>query len=929
MKSPFLFRVILPLLAASLSSALASAPEADIYVSPEGNDAWLGTIPLPNDAGTDGPVASLARARDLARERKKAGPAPRPVRIEIRGGRYELAEPFRLGPEDSGEPDAPVTYAARPGEKPVFSGGQVIGGWKKGKGPLWQAEIPAVKAGSWYFHQLFVNGERRTRARTPDEGYLRTLGPLEKYSKDRKDPAFAKNMTIRLGFKFREGDLKASWANLQDVNLFLYHSWTTSMHWLDRVDEKQGTAHFANRSGWPVGYWEAEQRYHVENVREALDAPGEWYLDRRTGLLEYFPLPGEDLEKTEVVAPVLSQLLLVEGDWAQGRTVHDITFRDLSFQHADWDLPDRAQTVDGQAFVFLPGAVHARGAERIAFDGCEVARVGTYAVALEDGCKSNQLIRCHIHDFGCGGVRIGEFVRQKTASKTADVTGAAVPELTVEGTGARDTGRNVVDNCFIHEGGRVFAAGVGVIIGHSAHNQVTRNEICDLFYSAVSVGWVWGFGQSAAHHNLVAHNHLHHIGWGVLSDMGGVYTLGPSPGTLVAHNHIHHVNCYSYGGWGLYTDEGSSGITMEDNIVHDTRDGCFHQHYGRDNVVRNNILAFSRGTQIRRSREDVPNSVTIERNIVYCDNDNLLSRVWRNGDYSVNRNLYWTTSKAEPLFDGRDWDEWRATSGQDKDSLIADPLFVDAANRDFRLKPGSPAEKIGFRPIDPTGIGLSGDAAWVALPGKVKRPEFPLPPSDPPALSTFLEDFESTAKGEKAARAETHGEGNGASIRVADDAAASGKLSLKFMDAPGLSAAHNPLLQYRPRIVKGVARASFQVRPEPGAILWHEWRDADKPYHPGPSFRVEANGDVTANGKKVVSVPHGEWSRFEIACGLGEQSTGTWELSVAPAGGATQKFESLPLRAKEFKRLQWFGFISMSTDETVFHVDDIRLDVAR
>lgn len=915
------------LIPAALSLALVGcAPKADVYVSPDGNDAWSGRLPSPNAAKTDGPLASLARARDVARALKQAGPVPRPIAIDIRGGEYVLAEPFRLGPEDSGEKDAPITYSARRGETPAFSGGRRIGGWTKADGGIWRTEIPEVKAGKWYFHQLFVDGARRVRARTPNEGYLRALGPLEPYKKDRKDPAFAKNMAIRTGFKFREGDLKDSWRNLGDVNVFLYHSWTTSMHWLDRVDAGQGTAHFTNRSGWPVGYWETGQRYHVENAREALDAPGEWYLDRKTGVLEYHALPGEDMAKAEVVAPALTQLLLIEGDWAKGKFVHDIVLRGLSFRHADWSFPDRAQSVDGQSFVFLPGAVHARGAERVALEGCEIANVGTYAIALEDGCKANRIERCHLHDLGGGGVRLGEFVRQKTAAKTSGVTGAAVPELTLEGTGARDTGHNVVDNCFIHDGGRVFAAGVGVIIGHSAHNRITRNEICDLYYSSISVGWVWGFGQSAAHHNLVASNHLHHIGWGVLSDMGGVYTLGPSPGTVVAHNHIHHVNSYSYGGWGLYTDEGSSEITLEDNIVHDTKDGTFHQHYGRANTLRNNILAFSRETQIRRSREDVTNSVNVVRNIVYCDNDNMLSRVWKNGDYCVNSNLYWTTSKAEPLFDGRDWEEWRATSGQDKDSLVADPLFADAAKRDFRLRPGSPAEKIGFRPIDPSGIGLYGDAAWVALPGKVERPEFNLPPTAPPTPSSIAEDFEDTPKGEKAKSAETHGEGNGAKIRVADDAAASGKHGLKFTDAPGLSAAHNPLLQYRLRVTKGIARGAFDARTEPGAILWHEWRDSASPYRAGPSFRVEADGRVTADGKKLTAVPHGQWARYEVNCGLGAASDGTWALTVTPAGGQPQKFDKLPLRSKEFRRLQWYGLISMATNAVAFHVDNIRLD---
>lgn len=915
-------------LSIAIASAIALAgcgPKADLYVAPNGNDAWSGKRAAPNVTKTDGPFASLGRARDAAREMKKNAGAPRPILIDVRGGTYSLKEPLRLGPGDSGEKDAPIIYAGRRGEKAVISGGIAIRGWRKGKGPLWETDIADVKAGKLYFHQLFVNGERRTRARTPNEGYLRAVGPLEPYTKNRKDPAFAKNEKIRKGFIFSEKDISPSWRNLSDVNVFLYHSWTTSMHWIDRIDEAQRTIHFTNRSGWPVAYWETNQRYHVENSREALDAPGEWYLDRKTGLLEYYPPEGEDPARAEIVAPALTQLLLVEGDWAKGEYVHDIVFRNLCFRHADWTFPDNKQTVDGQSFVFLPGAIHARGAERATIEDCEVAHVGTYAIAIEDGCKGNRLLRCHIHDIGAGGVRIGEFMRQKTASKQFGVGGAAVPELRKDGTGPRDTGHNIVDNCFIHDGGRVFAAGVGTIIGHSAHNEITRNEICDFLYSSISVGWVWGFGESAAHHNLIASNHLHHIGWGVLSDMGGVYSLGPSPGTTVTHNYIHHVNSYSYGGWGLYTDEGSSEITLQNNIVHDTKDGSFHQHYGRSNTIRNNILAFSRETQIRRSREDITNSVIFVRNIVYADNDDMLGRIWSNGDYHVNSNLYWTTSKAEPIFAGRDWDEWRATSGQDKDSLLADPLLVDPENRDFRLRPESPAQKIGFQPVGLSGIGLYGDEKWIALPKSVNRPEFNLPPTAKPIPSSLSDDFEQTPVNDKAKIADTSGESGNAAIRVADDAAAGGKRSLRFTDAPGLTAAHNPLLQYKVRLTKGVAKAGFDARPGAGSIIWHEWRDAANPYHAGPSVRIEANGDVTANNKKLTSVPHGQWSHIAVSCGLGGQSSGTWDLEVTPAGGAPQTFKSLPNRSKDFKRLQWFGFISMATNQTVFHIDNIQL----
>ncbi|MBE2202871.1 MAG: right-handed parallel beta-helix repeat-containing protein, partial [Chthoniobacterales bacterium] len=835
------------------------------------------------------------------------------------------------GPEDS-----QVTWEGSSDGQSVISGGRRIGGWKPAGGGLWRAEIPEVREEKWYFEQLWVNGRRAVRARTPNKGFLHMDAPAtsgifpgkgsdqKKWEDSLRNLAFcASPETIReLG--------KATPEELRDLALIVPHNWDAFHYRVRTIDPVAGAVllkpHEEAEFRQLLPIKDPSGRFYVENYRAALDAPGEWFLGRDGGLL-YYPLPGEDMSRAEVVAPVAKTLLKVDG-------AEHITFRNLSFVHQQWTMGSSGYG-DSQSSHRLGAAIEVNRSKEIIFDQCEIAHIGTYGIWFDLDVTKSGIGNSHIHDLGAGGVRIGP-----TAELNALTDG---------------TGFITVDNNIIQQGGRIFPDAVGILIGYASDNTVTHNDIGDFYYTGISSGWHYGYGESFAYRNRYENNHIHHLGWGVMSDMGGFYNLGAALGTVVRGNHIHDISRYRYGGWGIYADEGTSGILIENNLVHDTTDPGFRQHFGYYNLIRNNIFAFGKNAQIGRSRPEGRLRFIFEKNIVVWDADAPLlegdASHWNYQEkplpgepkksYEIRKNLYWPIGGKMParLAGTWTWEEWQQR--RDKGSIVADPLFENVLARDFRLKADSPAKKIGFVPWDLSLAGVRADgpkgAAWPRLAAQRTFPNWK-EDSKPWPLRPFtiaLNTFENAAPGTlPLLTADPRTENKSDSIGVSEDASSpipvkgasptKSVRSLKFQDAPGLSVRHHPLLTLTPNWEKGTVSVTFDVMGEPGADWYFEMRTTTYGnFSTGPRIAWQ-NGALVAGespSTTLCNLPPREWVRVSITATLG---TGTWQVSLTRQNGSVQNFDNLPCKPG-WNRCASLLWVASADKKSAFFVDNLEV----
>ena len=651
-----------------LAFALLAPSPKTIYVAVDGNDSWSGRVVRPNRARTDGPLRTIQAGQQQAR--KTAA-----FRISIEAGRYRLSEPLRLTAEDSDR-----LFDAYHGGPVEICGSRQISGWTIDSKGWWHTSLAAVRAGDWNFIQLWVNGERRFRPRATGDSYASIADTAEP-----SPQAAGKGFD---GFVFKKGELSSAWHNLSDVEVLPVHNWTMGRLRIRSVDEAtrivRFTGHTASTADWSS--LSKGNHYIIENVREALGKPGEWYLDRSSGELTYVPRPGEMPTTCDVEAPVAESLLVMDG-------VRTTGFGGLCFEFTNWVTPQEGHDFP-QADIDIPAAITCTNCTSVFFAHCLISHTGGYAVEFGQGCQRSTFVSSTGSDLGGGGVRIG----------------------TMLGTAGTGSAARVFDSRFV-SGGRLHPAAVGVWIGDASGNDVENNEIRDFYYTGVSVGWTWGYGPAHSGNNMIAHNEISNIGQHVLSDMGGIYTLGDQTGTHLAGNVIHDVTCFAYGGWGIYPDEGTTNEVITNNIVYKCQSAGFHQHYGKNNLIRNNIFALNGDYEVMRTRAEDHLSFTFDHNIIAWAGGQPFGSNWSGSGFLMKNNLYWHYAGLV------------SSPTQEPAGLVADPMFVDPVHGNFQLKPGSPAFGLGFELIDVSGVGPHGKDA--PAPVKPAPRAFPDPFAKP------------------------------------------------------------------------------------------------------------------------------------------------------------------------------------------------------
>lgn len=489
--------------------------------------------------------------------------------VYLRGGAYELEKPLVFQAQDSGEGDHHVIYTAYPGEKPIITGGQRISGWIPAGNGVFKAIAQGLQ-----FRQLYVNGQPRIRARTPNEGNFNKL--LYWDESDRTIIVTSSEIPSFSGLKEVEIVIHKEWTqnNLRLASVYLsgVEAYVTPLE-PDRT-KAFSSSQYLRTNG---------QSYYFENAFDFLDAEGEWYLRTASNEVFYKPRSGEDVSSMFAVAPKLVQLVRLQG--TPDAPVTNLRFRGIVFEHSTWLEPSEEGFASGQADEIykgskrnyrIPGAIYAQNAKNIRFEGNVFRNLGATAVVLWSGIRDSALIGNTFYNISASAISIGMDLDEhpQDSSQTCQ--------------------RNLIKNNLITKVGRDYHSSVGIFAGYTEELVIENNELSDMPYTGISVGWGHTIEETPLKDNLIMRNRIHHV-MRLLSDGAGIYTLSKQPGTRISENYIFNIVRSPWAGdfpiSGIYLDEGSSLINLMNNLLENVPVGI-DLHQAEYNTVINNMASY-------------------------------------------------------------------------------------------------------------------------------------------------------------------------------------------------------------------------------------------------------------------------------------------------------------------------------------------------
>ncbi|HEY4209164.1 MAG TPA: right-handed parallel beta-helix repeat-containing protein [Puia sp.] len=544
-----------------------------IWVSPMGNDH--------NAGSKESPLRTVAAAFRMVREERRLAAVKEPIHIILRGGEYLLEETLFVRPEDAGGPGSPTVVEAAPGEEPVVSGGVRVSGWRRMKGNIYEADVPFLGGRPLGFRQLWVNGVKAVRSRDiSDEDHMNRILAVDKGREEMVIPA-----TVEI-------------KDAKNLEMVIHQMWATAVLRVRSVERVGNTYHlrFWEPEGqlefehpWPAAVIDSGHKqngnsaYYLTNALKLLDSPGEWYEDIEKGKIYYWPRAGEDLASANVVVPALTQLVRVAG--IIDRPVSYVQFKGIRFAYSTWMRPSEAGHVPLQAGMYLldayklkipgtpdkkglenqawigrpPGAVEVSFADHMLFQGCRFGHMASTGVDFLRGTHADTVRDCVFTDVGGTAIQAGVYSDE-----------AFETHLPYDPSDDRELCRdewienNLVTDCTNEDWGCV-----GISAGYVRDFHIEHNEVREVSYSGICVGWGWTRTVNSLRNNHIVGNYVHHYGKHMY-DVGGIYTLSAQPGTIITENRIdsiyHPAYVHDPQHWFyFYFDEGSSYITIRNN----------------------------------------------------------------------------------------------------------------------------------------------------------------------------------------------------------------------------------------------------------------------------------------------------------------------------------------------------------------------------